>query len=155
MMQIHYGHASLNPVSRIPSLCVLPKQPLNVQRCTRQLTELLAATASAATSTASAATPMCASPRCAVILYDQWYHHAMGQLKEVMQAAWQVCKSPNCSHVYGLVPWRGFSTTPEVKIQNHKDCMLCLTACAVRHMLSYKLWVKHTAYSIYTNKFTA
>jgi len=41
-LQVHYGYASLHPVSRTPALCVLPKQQLDVQQTSTWLIHQLA-----------------------------------------------------------------------------------------------------------------
>jgi diphthamide biosynthesis protein 2 len=77
-VQIHYGQASLSPVSHIPALCVLPKADADVQQtCELIIQHLQSAVATACTS--------------AVLLLDQMYLHIQQQLQGAVTAAYEVC----------------------------------------------------------------
>jgi diphthamide biosynthesis protein 2 len=98
--QVHYGYASLHPVSRTPALCVLPKQQLNVQTIStwlvQQLSELHAQVQSSCTQDAAQDSQQQQqqqqqqSPVC-VICSDQSYLH---QLPDLQQAVLQAYSGP-------------------------------------------------------------
>jgi len=93
--QIHYGHASLTPVTRTPALCVLPRSPtpLDVQACARHLAAALqqhgGATEQPCGSGDGDAEQSSSSGRSAewaVMTYDQCYAHKVPLLKEALAA---------------------------------------------------------------------
>lgn len=98
-MQVHYGHASLNPVSRVPALCVLPKAALDVQSTcdwvAQQLTELSQAALDGVIAAVSSNEDDSVQQqqqqqpcRAAVLCCDQVYLHLLQQLEEGLRAAY-------------------------------------------------------------------
>jgi hypothetical protein len=89
--QVHYGYASLHPVSRTPALCVLPKRDLNVQQTSTWLVQQLAQLHEQVQATCSTDSnpqeqqqqqPVC------ITCSDQGYLHQLEQLQEAVQAAY-------------------------------------------------------------------
>jgi hypothetical protein len=110
--QIHYGYASLNPVSRTPALCVLPKAQLDVQQCSSWAAEQLASTGqqllgSSSSTQAGSGTgePMReeGQQQCAVVCCDQGYLHLLPQLQEAMLMAYQVNMRTATALVFGCL----------------------------------------------------
>lgn len=93
MLQVHYGYASLNPVSRTPALCVLPKAGLDVQQCSRWVAEQLSCRGEQPTNCKAAVGDgqrQEQQQQHAVVCCDQAYLHLLPQLQEAMLLAYQV-----------------------------------------------------------------
>lgn len=88
VLQVHYGYASLNPVSRIPAFCVLPKAHLDVRQCSSWVAQQLTDAQGQVYSSSCGATAQHSS--CAVVCCDQSYMHLLPQLREAMLLAYQV-----------------------------------------------------------------
>jgi hypothetical protein len=115
-VQIHYGYASLNPVSRTPALCVLPKAELDVQQCSswaaEQLTstgeQLLGSSSSSSSSTQAGSgtgghVQAQGQQQYAVVCCDQGYLHLLPQLQEAMLMAYQVMKQAVTACIFGCL----------------------------------------------------
>lgn len=88
--QVHYGYASLHPVSRTPALCVLPKRDLNLQQTSTWLVQQLAQLHEQVQATCSKDSNQQGSqqqPVC-IICSDQGYIHQLEQLQQAVQAAY-------------------------------------------------------------------
>lgn len=88
--QVHYGYASLHPVSRTPALCVLPKRDLNVQQTSTWLVQQLAQLHEQVQATCSKDSNQQGSqqPPVCIICSDQGYIHQLEQLQQAVQAAY-------------------------------------------------------------------
>jgi len=96
---VHYGYASLNPVSRIPAYCVLPKLDLDVQAAGTWVGRQLAKEAAAEANSSSSAEqdqqqqqqqhgqPDVADHPVWVVCCDQGYLHLWPQLQQVIREA--------------------------------------------------------------------
>lgn len=84
LAQVHYGYASLHPVSRTPALCVLPKRELDVQQTSTWLVQQLARLHEQVQQGHDnhQQQPMC------VICSDQGYLHQLPELQQAVQAAY-------------------------------------------------------------------
>jgi diphthamide biosynthesis protein 2 len=91
--QIHYGHASLTPVTRTPALCVLPRSPLalDAPACAQHMAAALVEHGgSGGGSGAEGDGSSGSSGGWALVTFDQSYAHEVPQLKSVLAEAYQV-----------------------------------------------------------------
>jgi hypothetical protein len=100
-LQVHYGYASLNPVSRTPALCVLPTAQLDIQQCSSWAAEQLASN-EAQLLGGSNMQEAGQLQQYAVVCCDQSYLHLLPQLQEAMLLAYQVNKCSCASLVYDV-----------------------------------------------------
>ena len=76
-MQIHYGRASLAPLTRLPAFFVFPRQPVEAAQAASYVAQQLQAS------------PALASAQAVVVLLDQVLHHAAQELQEQLQQQYQ------------------------------------------------------------------
>lgn len=100
VLQIHYGYASLAPVTRTPALCVLPKEHLDPQQLAEAASLAMAQITAASGVSGATAPPNSSSSndistsstdnggdggvQAALVLVDQGYHHLLPELREAM-----------------------------------------------------------------------
>ncbi|GIL52269.1 hypothetical protein Vafri_8184 [Volvox africanus] len=92
---VHYGRASLDPVTSLPAFFVLPKDPLNVQETASAVRQAVsdavrarcaAAAPGASAHSAAAVSSTSSSFSAVVVLLDQAYQHRLGDLStELLQ----------------------------------------------------------------------
>lgn len=90
VVQVHYGYASLHPVSRTPALCVLPKRQLDVQQTSTWLVqqlEQLHQQVQAACRSEQGEQQQQQQPVC-VVCTDQGYLHQLPALQQAVQQAY-------------------------------------------------------------------
>ncbi|KAI8474870.1 MAG: hypothetical protein J3K34DRAFT_517740 [Monoraphidium minutum] len=89
---IHYGHASLTPVTRTPALCVLPRAPLDAAAAAAALAGALREHGGDGSNGGEKREQEQAGSGgggWALVSYDQVYAYAMGQVKELLAREYQ------------------------------------------------------------------
>ena len=82
-LQVHYGRASLTPVSTCPAFFVFPKALQSPSSAEAAAALLVAAVA---------ASPALSGKKALLVIVDQAYQHALGELRGAVQRALQVIR---------------------------------------------------------------
>ena len=131
-MQVHYGRASMSPLSCLPAYFVFGQQNLDIERCAQRLTQYAAKQAGGSGHTTL------------LVFLDQVLLHAVTQLQECVHSLQQVgaCWSPVAYPLFASrhVAWRTcmFACLPCTSVVSDKSrrvkrCGTCAAWHAALH----------------------